>query len=132
MKPKRSLSLIVAFASLLFTPALFAQTGSIEVANQNGAWTITGKKQVIIFKESDLSVRIKAGNVNWNLVPSGTSDMIVKKDGKEFTVRLADAGKRKVEPYDPGSKKGIMITLDGWKGTDCRLYFTLALEGPDE
>jgi hypothetical protein len=132
MKPKRSLFLIVAFACLLFTPALFAQTGSIEVTNQNGAWTIAGKKQVVTFKESDLSIRIKAGNINWNLAPSGTNDMIVKKDGREYTVRLADAGKRKVEPYDPGFKKGIMITLDSWKGTDCRLYFTLALEGPDE
>jgi len=132
MKLKLTLHLIFAFTCFLFTPALFAQTGSIEVTNQNGVWTITGKKQVITFNESDLSIRIKAGNVNWNMAPSGTNDMIVKKNGKEFPVRLADAGKIKVEPYDPGSKKGIMITLDRWKGTDCRLYFTLALEGPDE
>jgi hypothetical protein len=132
MKLKLTLHLIFAFTCFLFTPALYAQTGSIEVTNQNGVWTITGKKQVITFKESDLSIRVKAGNINWNMVPSGTNDMIVKRNGKEFTVRLTDAGKIKVEPYDPGSKKGIMITLDSWKGTDCRLYFTLALEGPDE
>ena len=132
MNLTRLLPLVLACASfLIFTPVLFAQK-TIAVTNQNGIWTITGKKQVVTFKESDLSVQIKAGNVNWNMVASGANDMIVKRNGKEFSLRLADAGKRKVEPYDPGFKSGILITLEGWKGTDCRLYLTLALEGPEE
>jgi hypothetical protein len=133
MKPKRILHPVFAFLFFLFfTPALFAQKSNIEVANQNGTWAISGKKQIITFNESNLSIRIKAGPVNWNMAPSGSKDMIVKSNGKEFAIRLADAGKRKVDRYDAGFKTGIMITLEGWKGADCKLYLTLALEGPDE
>ncbi|WP_166437267.1 DUF5696 domain-containing protein [Niastella caeni] len=132
MKPNLILHLIFAFIFLFFPPALFAQKTDIEVTNTNGVWAITGKKQILTFKESDLSIRIKAGNTNWNMVPSGSNDLIVKRNGKEFTVRLADAGKRNVEKYSPGFKTGVLITLENWKGTDCKLYLTLALEGPDE
>ncbi len=133
MKPKLTRYLIFAFIYFLcFTPVLLAQESGIKVTNTNGAWTIAGKKQIVTFKESDLSVRIRVGNVHWDMVPSSVNDMIVKRNGKEFAVRLADAGKREVTNYNPGFKTGIMITLENWKGTDCRLYLTLALEGPDE
>jgi hypothetical protein len=133
MKPNFIPHLIFAFINFLcFAPVLLAQKSDIVVTNTNGAWTIAGKKQIVTVKESDLSVSIKAGNTNWNMVPSGANDMIVKSNGKEFAVRLADAGKRKITYYDPGFKAGIMITLANWKGTDCTLYLTLALEGPDE
>ncbi|OQP64689.1 hypothetical protein A3860_18175 [Niastella vici] len=133
MKPKHCHHLIFVFVFFLFfSQALFAQTNPVRVTNQNGTWAITGKKQTVIVKESDLSVRIRAGRVQWNMVPSGVNDMIVKRNGKEFTIRLADAGKRKVEPYEPGFKTGIIMTLEGWKDIDCKLYLTLALEGPDE
>lgn len=133
MNPTRSLLLIFVLAFIIFfSQTLLAQTNPVTVTNENGTWTITGKKQIVSFKESNLSVRIKAGNVQWNMVPSGANDMLVKRNGKEFTIRLADAGKIKVEPYEPGFKTGIGITLEGWKGTDCKLYLTLALEGPDE
>lgn len=133
MTPKRLLPLIFTVTGyLFFTPALYAQKDSINVSHQNGAWTITGKKQIVTIKESDLSVQIKAGTVNWNMAPSGAHDMIVKSNGKEFSLRLADARSRKITYYDPGFKTGILITLEGWKGTDCKLYLALALEGPDE
>ena len=133
MKPNLIPHLIFAFICFLcFTPVLLAQKSGIEVTNTNGAWIIAGKKQIVTVKESDLSIRIKAGNENWNMVPSSANDMIVKRHGKEFTIRLADAGKRTITNYSPGFKTGIMITLENWKGTDCRLYLTLALEGPDE
>jgi hypothetical protein len=96
MNPKLIPQLILAFILLFYTPSLLAQKNDIEVTNANGVWTIAGKKQIVTFKESDLSIRINAGNVHWNMVPSGANDMIVKCSGKEFAVRLADAGKRKV------------------------------------
>ena len=81
MKPNLIPHLIFAFICFLcFTPVLLAQKSGIEVTNTNGAWTIAGKKQTITFKESDLSIRIKSENETWNLVPSGTGDMIDKRN----------------------------------------------------
>ena len=148
MKPGKLLLYSAVFSIASFTLSfqyLFAQQSTtkplsrtewgapdIKVSNKNGIWTIAGKKQIVTFKESDLSIQIKALDVRWDMVPSEATDMIVKAGEKEFFLRLADAGKRQVESYDPGFKSGIKVVLENWKGTDLRLYLTLALEGVDE
>jgi len=145
MKPSSPLFycgiLLLFTASTLIPPILFAQQNlsrtewgapDIKVTQANGTWTIAGKKQIVTLKESDLTLHVKAGAAQWNMVSSSPDDMIVKAGGKEFPLRLADAAKRKINQYDPGFKSGIQIILEGWKGTDLRLYLTLALEGADE
>ena len=104
----------------------------IKVNRANGVWNIVGKKQSVTIKESDLTIQVKAGTANWNMVPSEATDMIVKTKGKESSIRLADAGKKMIQQYDPGFKTGVQIILENWKGTDLKLYLTVALEGPDE
>lgn len=104
----------------------------ITVSTLGGQWTIIGKKQNVTFFESDLTLNIRAGLTQWTMVPSQASDMIVKKDGKEFFIRLADAGKRNVVKYDTGYKTGIKITLENWENLDLKLYLTICLEGDDE
>jgi len=104
----------------------------IRVTHANGIWNIAGRKQTVTFRESDFTIQIKAGTTHWDMVPSAANDMIVKKGGKEFPLRLADAAKRKFEYYDPAYKTGIKVTLENWKGGDLKLYLTICLEGPEE
>jgi hypothetical protein len=115
-------------------PSSRSEWGAIDVTvtNSKGIWTISGKKQTVTFRESDLTIHIKAGNVNWDMIPSEATDMIVKKNGKEFSVRLAEAKNKKAEYYDAAFKTGIKLTMENWKGFDLKLYLTIALEGADE
>lgn len=116
------------------TPASRIERGApdVKVSHANGTWTLTGKKQTITLREADLQLSVKAGATQWNMEPSSATDLIVKTNGKELSLRLADTRKKSINPYDPGSSTGIQLTLENWKGVNLVLYLTLALEGPDE
>src|SRR5262245_21947993 len=108
----------------------------VTVSHANGQWSIAGRKQTVLLNESNLALEIRAGAAVWNMVPSGTNDLLVKAGGKEFFLRLADAGKIDVKPYDTGFKTGAKLTLSEWRhaGTplDLKLHLTVCLEGADE
>jgi hypothetical protein len=113
----------------------------VEVSHDDGKWTIRGQKQLVTLDESSLALRIEAGAAAWQLVPSAADDMVTKTGGKEIPIRLADAKKIAIEPYDTGFKTGVKITLGGWRAAksqndlqplDLTLYLTIALEGQDE
>jgi len=116
----------------------------IEVSEDDGVWTLRGRKQVVTLDASDLSLRIDAGKAVWQMTPSKPDDIIVKLRGEEFPLRFADAAHVDVEPYDTGYKTGVKITLKNWKKpngraaagdgpqVDLTLYLTIALEGPNE
>ncbi len=109
-------------------------------------WTLKGRKNTVRLSEKDLSLKIQAGPTLWSMVPSGAGDLIIKEIGEsrgddkhdysEFPVRLADAGKIRIEPYDAAFKTGVKIALDDWKGRYGRvklpLYLTVALEGLED
>lgn len=111
-----------------------AKWGAMEVnvSNANGKWLIKGKRQQIIFNESNLSIEVKAGPAEWKMVPSQANDMIVMKNGMEFPIRLTDAGKHNIAYYDAAFKTGIKITLEKWNNLDLKLYLTICLEGDEE
>lgn len=102
----------------------------------NGKWIIAGKKQTVTLDEKDLSLKVRAQSVDWNMVASGTNDLLVKFRGKEFSLRLADAEKIYIESYDTGFKTGLKITLSDWRHNrarlDLKLHLTVCLEGADE
>jgi hypothetical protein len=104
----------------------------VQVSQADGKWTIAGKKNTVVVDSKDLSMQVRAGSVTWNMVPSGPKDMIVKSGGKDAAIRLADAGKIDVVPYDTGYKTGVKLTLSQWPGSDLTLYMTVGLEGKDE
>jgi hypothetical protein len=108
----------------------------VNVSHADGKWTITGKKQTVTLTESNLALEVRAGTADWNMVASGTNDMIVRSAGKEFPLRLADAGKTDIKAYDTGFKRGVKITLSDWhhdgKNLDLKLHLTVCLEGADE
>ena len=69
-------------------------------------------------------------------MPSTAKDMLVKSNGSEFYLRLADARKITVVPYDTGFKTGVKISLDSWRhkthSVDLSLFLTVCLEGKNE
>jgi hypothetical protein len=108
----------------------------IEVTHEGKTWTIVGQKQRVTLNESDLSTTIQAaGGTTWKMMPSGTQDLLVRVDGKESWLRLADAGSINIVRYRTGFSTGVKMTLTGFKpaaASDIRLVLTMALEGGDE
>jgi hypothetical protein len=120
-----------------------ADTGApeVKVSHAGGKWTLAGRKNTVVFNDSDLSVMVQAGPAIWKMVPSSAKDLLIGKDGDEFHVRLADAREILVTPYETGFKTGIKIVLDGFRSTgqkspgapmDLRIVLTMCLEGADE
>jgi hypothetical protein len=102
----------------------------------NSTFTIKGKKQSVVVNEKDLSIDITAGPVTWKLVASKPGDLLLKAGDQEQKLRLADARKIEIVPYDTGYKTGVKITLNDWpinqNIVNLPIYLTVALEGPDE
>jgi len=137
-------------AILFLATPLFAQTlpradwgaPPVDISHENGKWVISGRKNKVFLNEKDLGITIQNGSANWTMVPSGAKDMVLKASGSEFPVRLADAQRMAIEPYDTGFKTGVKITLSGWRRadgqqgaralSDVTLYLTVCLEGRDE
>ncbi len=86
-------------------------------------------------------MKVEAGTVVWAMGPSSKEDMLVKSEGEEFYVRLADAGKIDITPYDTGFMTGVKITLTRFRHNgmlhkgrtlDLTLYLTICLDGKAE
>src|SRR5437762_291669 len=112
-----------------------------QITHSGGKWTIAGHANRVELDETTLAVRVQAGATVWNLMPSAADDMLVRADGDEFRVRLADAREINIAPYQTGYMSGIKLTLDGFRSTGLRnpggalglrLVLTLCLEGPDD
>src|SRR5574341_1297160 len=138
----------VALALVFFSPS-FAQQLPREqwgaplviVSRADGKWTIAGKKHKVTLNEADLALRVQAGPAEWSMVPSSAKDILVRSRGEEFYLRLADARKIEIKPYDTGFKTGVKINLSEWRHNgllnrgvelDLRLFLTVCLEGKDE
>ncbi len=109
---------------------------AVKVSHEGGKWTISGKTNKVTLKEADLALKVQAGAAEWTMVPSAAKDMLVKSHGKEFYLRLADAKRISIVPYDTGFRTGVKIILGNWKqlrrSLDLQLVLTLGLEGKDE
>src|SRR5262245_65483166 len=88
---------------------------AVNVSRAEGKWIIAGKKNKVTLNESDLALSVQAGPAKWTMVPSSAKDMLVRSRGEEFYLRLADARKIDIEPYDTGFKTGVKISLGEWR-----------------
>jgi hypothetical protein len=134
----------VAFFTAIFHALPFAQqlpreqwgAPLVTVSHREGKWSIAGKKNRFTLNESDLALGVQAGLANWRMVPSSAQDMLIRSRSEEFYLRLADARKIEIQPYDTGFKTGVKISMGDWrhKGAelDLRLFLTVCLEGKDE
>lgn len=109
---------------------------AITVSDAGGKWTIAGKKNTVTINASDLGIRVNSETVHWLMMPSAARDMLVKNGDSEFYLRLADARKISIIPYDTGFKTGVKISLDSWRhngrNVSLPLFLTVCLEGRDE
>src|SRR5882724_501464 len=108
----------------------------VTVSHDGGQWTVAGQKNTLTLKSADLALRMQAGPVAWQMMPSAPGDLRVKVGAEEFSLRLADAQNIAVAADDSGAKTGVKLTLSQWRHNDTTvdltLYLTLALEGRQE
>lgn len=121
--------------------AAAAGIAQVNVSHGSGKWTIAGQKNTVALNDSDLAVTIQAGPVTWSMVPSSNQDMLLSAGDDQFHLRLADASRIEIAPYQTGFKTGIRIVLQGFRNTgqsapgsplDLRVVLTMCLEGEDE
>jgi hypothetical protein len=109
---------------------------AVRISHADGKWIIAGRKNRVTLDDADLALRVEAGTAQWALAPSSAKDMLVKSRGQEFALRLADAKKILIVPYDTGFKTGVKISLSRWQHNgaelDLQLFLTICLEGRDE
>jgi hypothetical protein len=112
----------------------------VALSHAGTRWTIAGKRHTVLFDEQSFATTVQDGATTWKMVPSTAEDLLVRANGDEFWLRLADARDIKVVPYRTGFKTGVKITLGDFRGAgheagrplDVRLFLTMALEGGDE
>ncbi|HZP59997.1 MAG TPA: DUF5696 domain-containing protein [Opitutaceae bacterium] len=138
------LSGLLAAAADPAAPAISRQERGmpdVTVTSSGDTWTIAGRHQTVTLDAKTLALHVQAGPTAWDMVASTPTDMQIKAGAQEFFVRLADAGKIAVEPYDTGFKTGVKLTLSGWRRPgadaaaaplDLTLYLTICLEGANE
>ena len=99
-------------------------------------WVIKGKQNTVTLHEGDLALSIKAGSTQWNLLASKPGDMLVKSKGQNLSLRIADASKVAIIPYDTGFKTGVKLFVSGWKMNSTEvaldLFLTICLQGAAE
>jgi len=114
---------------------------AVTVLHVRGNWIISGKKHKVILNDSDFSIQVEADKVTWATAPSAQDDMLVKSKGEEFYLRLADADKIDIAPYDSGYKTGVKMRLEQFRHNglfnkgrelDLALCLTVCLEGTAE
>lgn len=70
------------------------------------------------------------------MLASQAGDMLVRSQKQSLSLRLADAKKIDIVPYDTGFKTGLKIALSGWqsekRSLDLSLFLTICLEGAAE
>lgn len=63
---------------------------AVKVSHYDGKWIITGKKQKVTLNESDLAIKVEAGQVVWNMAPSEENDILVKSKGESALIVIVE------------------------------------------
>ena len=108
----------------------------VQVFQREGKWIIEGQRNRIELNPSDLQMTVYTQSRTWSMIPSFRGDLIVENSGARLSLRLADAGKKEISPYQTGFKTGIKIALEdfayGDKKVDLQISLFICLEGEQE
>jgi len=108
----------------------------VQVFQREGKWIIEGQRNRIELNPSDLQMTVYTQRQTWSMIPSFRGDLIVENSGARLSLRLADAGKKEISPYQTGFKTGIKIALEnfvyGDKKVDVQISLFICLEGEQE
>jgi hypothetical protein len=135
---KSLLLLLVLSGALKGQPRPRDQWGGmpVKVSHVSDSWIIEGKRNTVTLDVHSLTLKVQTGSTTWLMLASEAGDMLVKSQKQNLSLRLADAKKINIVPYDTGFKTGLKISLSGWqfeKSTlDLDLFLTICLEGEAE
>ena len=108
----------------------------VKVSHVGDSWMIEGKRNTVTLDARSLALKIQTGSTTWLMFASQAGDMLVRSQKQSRSLRLADAKKINIVPYDTGFKTGLKISLSGWQfeeGTlDLDVFLTICLEGAAE
>ncbi|HUU18545.1 MAG TPA: DUF5696 domain-containing protein [Sedimentisphaerales bacterium] len=143
------LFLVLIYVFFGDSATLAAESVPVQAANQNnwgapkvqvfqreGKWIIEGQRNRIELNPSDLQMTVYAQSRTWSMIPSFPGDLIVENSGTRLSLRLADAGKKEISPYQTGFKTGIKIALEEFARKDVKvdvqISLFICLEGEQE
>jgi len=114
---------------------------TVTVTRKSGRQRIAAARTTVTLDEATLAVDIVAGSARWSFPASSTPDLVVRTDGQDLSLRLADAGKVTVRPHRTGFRTGVKVDLSGWPRPgdpataaplDLVLHLTLGIESREE
>lgn len=108
----------------------------VQVLQEKAKWIIKGLRNQIELNPSDLQMTVYAKGQTWSMIPSFSGDLIVENSGERLSLRLADAEKKEISPYQTGFKTGIKIALEDFAHKDIKvdvqILLFICLEGEQE
>ena len=122
-------------------PAVTANTNDsgisrMQVVREGERWTVRGSKSRLQFDPCDLQITLHTTGPTWSMAPSFNGDLVVENAGQRLSLRLADAGKKDISPYQTGFKGGLKVILaefrHGKNKIDLKISLFICLEGPQE
>lgn len=88
---------------------------AVKVSEEQGSWSIRGTKTRVDLNPATLQMTIHAGDRTWATVPSFDGDLIAEASGKTYSLRLANAGERRVSRYETGFETGMRVSLGDFR-----------------
>jgi hypothetical protein len=108
----------------------------VEVRQSGDQWILQGQRLTVSIRSGDLAIQVKDPDTSWSLEGSKPGDLTVNSAGQSISLRLADAKKIEITPYETGFKTGIKVQLGEFvfqdKPVDVHLQLFLCLQGSDE
>ena len=99
----------------------------VQVFQREGKWIIEGQRNRIELNPSDLQMTVFTQSRTWSMIPSFPGDLIVENSGARLSLRLADAEKKEISPYQTGFKTGIKIALEDFVHKDIKVDLQISL-----
>jgi len=133
--PGRKFNLLVSLLFALLINGFHAEAQT-KVAHNGSEWLIQGKLRSVIINEKSLEMTVDNSGTKWPLLPSDSLDLNCEYNGKNFQLKLAEAGLKKFEPYKTGFEDGVKISFSGFlygsQPLDLTLQAFITLEGEKE
>jgi hypothetical protein len=99
----------------------------VQVAEKEGKWLISGRKNRVELNPADLQMTIEAAGRRWVTAASSAGDLAVETGGTSCSLRLADAAERTVAPYETGFQTGVKVALRGFRRGEVKIDLSLDL-----
>lgn len=102
----------------------------------SGLWRVDGQRHTLELNPTNLSLRITAGPVCWQMRSSAPGNLQIRHGDRTAQLELAAAGQKTIALYRTGFQSGLKIELSGFhtgaETLDLSMQLFLCLEGADE